>query len=92
MPYFSGFSGSPKKTWAVTIDPANINANTLLTMDVTLPGLRAGMLPVIHMPALEAGLVAWGRYKAKDTLELRILNTTASAVNPAAQTLFVAAL
>lgn len=92
MPYFSGFSGTPKRTWAVTVDPGNITANTLLAMDVALPGLRPGMVPVIHLPALEAGLIAWGRVKATDTLELRILNTTGSAVNPAAQTLYVVAL
>jgi hypothetical protein len=92
MPFFRSFSGVPKRTWAVTVDPGNITAGTTVATDVTLKGLRPGMVLVFDLPALEAGLIPSLRVKAKDTAELRLFNSTGSAVNPAAQTLYVVAL
>jgi hypothetical protein len=89
---FFPFSSGPKRSWQVTVDPANIAANTLATTDVTLPGLKKDHIVLASMPNLEAGLVLTWRVKAANTLELRIFNATAAAINPAAQTLNVIAL
>jgi hypothetical protein len=86
MSNFAGFSGVPKFSRKVTLDPNNILATTWLIQSFTVKGLRPGMVPVVHAPSLEAGVIlASPRITAKDTLELSFFNTTAGAINPAAQ-------
>ena len=92
MPFFSPFSSSPKRSWAVTVDPPNLPANSMTPFDVALPGLKRSMIPVISMPDLAPGITVTPRVKQAGTLELRFHNATGTAVNPPAQDLYVVAL
>lgn len=78
---------SPKAFGSTTSDPANITAGAVLAHTFTAPGVStANTLVIGSMPSLETNLciVGW-RVSAANTIEVRIYNPTAGAINPASQ-------
>jgi hypothetical protein len=77
--------------WGVisqSLDVANVtDTNTTSEQDFTVPGLTTDMLVFVNKPSLNAGIAICGaRVKAANTLSLTIVNATAGAVNPGAET------
>lgn len=73
----------------VTFDPASVATVTSSEQDVTVTGVLATdvCLAVIPPVALNAGLlVGFGRVKSANTVTVRLLNTTAGALDAASGT------
>lgn len=69
-----------------TIDVASVAANTTAEQTFTVPGLRLRDFVSVNKPSLSAGLgVVNARVSAADTLALTFSNSTAGAINPAAE-------
>jgi len=78
---------SPKLTGSTTSDLANIAAGTILAHTFTAPGAKTdNSMVFITMPSLETNLgIVGARVSAANTIEVRIFNPTAGAINPASQ-------
>lgn len=73
----------------VSVDPANLLANTTAETDVTIPGVEVGDIVIVNVPAsLENDIVYSGvRVSAANTVKLRLSNMDdTNAVNGAALT------
>lgn len=94
MSYFAGFSGIPKFTAVITINPANVVTATAVEQTFTVKGLRLGMLVMVNpVAALETGvLIGNFRVTAKDTLGITFANPTVADINPASQNFLVIGL
>lgn len=83
------FQGQGKViTGTVSVNPASVAAATCAETSVTISGALVGDVIVMSPPAsLEAGLCASGaRVSAADTVQVRLCNVTAGAVDGAALT------
>lgn len=86
MANFRPFSSTPKLSVQVTADPANINNGAFGDTNLTVPGFTTEMVPLVHAPALESGLIISGaKCTAAGTVVIRIHNTSGGAVDPASQ-------
>jgi hypothetical protein len=67
----------------VTIDPANITANTTVSLDVTIPGLKTTDRITFVPPVLTAGLVYLGgaAIPSANTARIYLQNTTGGAID-----------
>ena len=92
--YFAGFSGVPKFSARVTLNPANVVTATAVEQTFTVKGLRLGMLIMVNpVSAFETGLVMGNfRVTAKDTLGITFANPTIADINPASQDVLVIGL
>jgi hypothetical protein len=85
MPFPGIGSGKPL-ILDVTVDPANILANTTLALSLTVPGAIPGQVFLVKADSLEANLAIGGAYCATaGTVVVRIVNPTVGAINPASQ-------
>ena len=86
MSNFQSFSSVPKFVQKVALNPSNVPAGGVIVETFTVNGLRAGMIPVVHAPSLEAGVtLISSRITAANTLELTFQNNTGGDINPASQ-------
>lgn len=73
-----------------TVDPASIAANTTGETAVAISGIRAGKSAVVFVnppSTLNAGMGVAGAYvSADDEVKIRLLNTTAGAIDVASAT------
>lgn len=68
----------------VAVDPASLDAVTAVDTAVTIAGVATTDFVVAMPPDLTDGLVYGGcRVSAADTVQVRIGNVTAGAINPA---------
>lgn len=72
---------------SVTVDPANLAANSSAETELTISGAAVGDMIIFNVPAsLEAGLAFSGaRVSAADTVQLRLSNVTGSGVDGASR-------
>jgi hypothetical protein len=71
---------------AISLDIASVAANTSAEQSFTVKGLRPGDFVHVNKPSLHAGLVvSTARVSAPDTLAITFGNTTAGAIDPAAE-------
>jgi len=71
---------------AITVDPANLAANTAAEETLTLTGAAVGDIVILQPPAagINAGmLVCDVRVSAADEIKFRLLNSTGGAINVA---------
>ena len=77
VPSFSSFSGVPKFSSAVSINPASVTADTVSAQTFTVHGLTVDMIPVVGWPGTaeftDVRIVS-ARITAVNTLELTFLN------------------
>lgn len=77
VPSFSSFSGVPKFSSAVSINPSSVTADTVSVQTFTVPGLTVDMIPVVGWPGAaeftDVRIVS-SRITAVNTLELTFLN------------------
>lgn len=86
MANFRPFSVTPKLSVQVTADPASINDAAFGDTSLTVPGFKTDMIPLVHAPALESGLIISGaKCTTNGTVVIRIHNTSGGVVNPASQ-------
>lgn len=72
---------------AAPLDFLSVAAGATAELTVSVTGAVVGGVVSLGPPAsLEAGLVAFGRVSAADTVTVRLLNTTGSAIDPASAT------
>lgn len=70
----------------VSLNPAEVAANTTAEQTFTIPGLTTDMFVAVNKPDLDAGLgIVNARVSAADTLAISFVNATGSGVNPAAE-------
>jgi len=70
-----------------TVDAANVPANDVLDVAVTVAGVRSKDFVMVHAPALEDDLgISHAWVSANNTVTVRLVNPTGGAVNPASQT------
>lgn len=77
------------KSGTVAVDPASIAAGASAETAVTITGVAAGDIVILEPPAsLESGLVAdgVGRVSAADTVQVRLTNASAAAIDGASLT------
>lgn len=77
------------KTGTVNVDPVNISAGASLETAVNITGVAVGDIVIFEPPAsLESGLSAEciGRVSAANTVQIRLTNATAGAINGAQRT------
>jgi hypothetical protein len=73
-----------------SIDVASVAANTSAEQDFTVVGLKLNDFVQVSKPSLSAGLgVTNARVKAANTLAITFTNSTAGAINPAAETYLI---
>lgn len=93
MGNFNSFSGTPKFSQSVEINPANITADTVSVQTFTVEGLTTDMIPLVGWPGAAEFAdvrILSARVTAADTLELTFWNFNAgSARNLAAFTINV---
>jgi len=74
-----------------SINVASVAANTTAEQTFTVTGLRLGDMVLVSKPSLSAGLgLVNARVSANDTLALTFSNSTAGAIDPAAETYTIA--
>jgi hypothetical protein len=67
-----------------TLDPGSIAVDDQLELSVTVSGAIVGDGVIVIPPVgLNTGLMAFAFVSATDTLKLRLLNSTAGAIDPA---------
>jgi len=72
---------------AITLDVPSVAASTSAEQSFTVKGLKPGDFVQVNKPSLHAGLVvSTARVPAADTLAITFGNTTAGAIDPAAET------
>lgn len=70
-----------------TLDFPSISANTISTLTVTVTGAVVGDSVSLAPPSgINAGLMWSGFVSAANTVTIRLLNTTGSAIDPASAT------
>lgn len=75
----------------VSIDVANVAANTTAEQTFAVTGLRVGDMVLVSKPSVSAGLgIVNARVSATDTLALTFVNATGAGINPAAETYTIA--
>lgn len=76
-----------KASGSVTSDPASIGAGLVVAHTFTATGAKTdNSLVVVNMPSLETNVCIVGaRVTAANTIEVRLYNPTAGAINPASQ-------
>lgn len=74
--------------YAVSLDVASVNANTVSRQSFTVDGIDASDSIFINSPSLDAGLemLAGYRVTADDTIEIPFWNSTGGAINPGVAT------
>lgn len=84
----SVFSGVPKLAGTFNLDPPSIGANTTTAVSVTISGLIPGRdVVVLDPPALATGLEFLNcRVSANNTLEIKLRNFTAAAIDDTSKT------
>lgn len=71
-----------------TVDIGSVAANTSEAETATVTGVRVGDFVAVSKPSVEAGLMfGTCRVTAADTVEITVMNTTASAIDEASETL-----
>jgi hypothetical protein len=93
MAQYNGFSSSPQLVTQVTVDLGAAADAGVTEYTLTVPGAIPGMFFIVAAPDLEADLGIVGAYS--DTvgeINLRIVNPTALAINPASQTFYILGL
>jgi hypothetical protein len=75
------------RSGSITVDPANLTAQTSAETQVTLQGIESGDVIMLNVPAsLEAGLAFSGvRVSAANTIQVRLSNVTAGAIDGASR-------
>ncbi len=74
-------------TAAATLNFGSIAAGASAALTMTVTGATISTPVALGPPAnLEAGLIAFGVVTATNTVEVRLMNTTASAIDPASNT------
>jgi hypothetical protein len=72
-----------------SVDIGSITAVTCLDVEVTVPGARVGYLTIVTAPAAITSNVLIGQAwcEAAGKIKFRVINPTASAIDPDAQVL-----
>ena len=74
-------------TGTQSVDPANITAGAIGTITITATGVLATDLVAVEAPAtLAAGLVVQGIQVTANTITVKLMNTTAGAIDDTAKT------
>ncbi len=85
MALFVG-SGSYQFAQTVTLNPANVAANSVATETFTITGIRTDTMYYVDALSLDAGLFIIGCIPtAANTLQINFFNPTGSDINPASQ-------
>ena len=75
VPSFSSFSGVPKFSSAVSINPAEVTGDSVSVQTFTVPGLTVDMIPVVGWPGTaefaDVRIIS-ARITAANTLELAL--------------------
>ena len=75
---------------SASLDVASVAANVSAEQTFTVAGLAVGDLVFVLKPSLTAGLgIVNARVSAADTLAITFMNTTAGALDPAAETYLI---
>lgn len=73
VPSFNSFSGVPKFSGAVSINPTSVTGDSVSVQTFTVPGLTVDMIPVVGYPGTaeftDVRIIS-ARITAVDTLEL----------------------
>lgn len=78
--------GSLEFGTATSADPASINAGAVGDFVLTITGAASGDQVFLTPQGLEDGLVVESAVVTTDTVTVKVLNTTASPIDPAAAT------
>lgn len=71
------------KVGSTTVDVGSVAAGATAEFTISVPGATVGSGVVLSPPAaLEADLMAFGRVSAADVVMVRVLNPTASPIDP----------
>ena len=71
-----------------TVDIGSVAANTAEAETATVAGVKLGDFVAVSKPSVEAGLMFGScRATAADTVEITVMNTTASAIDEASEEL-----
>lgn len=72
----------------VSVDPASLAASTCAETQITISGATSGDVVIMNPPAsLDTGITFSGaRVSAADTVQVRLCNVTAGAINDSART------
>jgi len=75
---------TPKiQTYAATLNPGSVNANTTSEQTFTVTGLNVADLVIVNKPSHTAGVgIVNARVSAADTLAITFMNTTGGAIDP----------
>lgn len=94
MAFFSGFSGTPKFSVKTSLTFSQVTAAADVGVQTfTVPGLRLGMVPVVSVEGLAAGVfIGQAEISAKDTLKLTVVNLSGSDNTPGAKTVTILGL
>lgn len=72
----------------VTADIPSVGADTTEENPVTVPGVRAGDFVAVEKPSHTTGVMYGScRVSADDTVQVQMVNPTASGVDPSSETL-----
>lgn len=90
---YQGFSGGPQLIATVTANPASVSAASVSAASLTVPGAKPDMHFIVTAPSLEANLAIGGAFcTTAGTVVVRIINPTASPIDPASQTFYILGL
>ena len=91
---YQGFSSVPQiVVGPITIDPDSVSGSSVGAQSLTVPGAQPGMHFIVTAPSLETTLAIGGAYcTTAGTVVVRIVNPTASPVDPASQSFYVIGL
>lgn len=94
MAFFSGFSGVPKFSTKTSLTFTQITTAAEVSVQTfTVKGLRLGMVPVVAVEGLAAGVfVGQAEISAKDTIKLTMVNLSGSDNTPGAKTVTILGL
>lgn len=78
---------------SATVDLGSVAANTSETETTTVAGVKSGDTVILEKPSLEAGIVIGNCWvSADDTVSIQVINSTASAVDAASETMYFTVL
>lgn len=81
------------RVYEQSLDLGSTPANSTASHTFTVSGLSTADIVFVNKPSYTAGLAVVGaRVSAKDTLVLTTINSTAGAINPAAETYRIVAV
>lgn len=87
------FAFAKVQTFAVSINPTSVGANTTSEQTFSVPGLTTEDIVTVNKPSHQTGLgIAGARVSAANTLAITFMNTTAGSIDPSSETYKIVAV